>query len=315
MNAFPLPALVLADRDGHEFGSFLGGTLPALIPIAGKPVIEHTIEDLWEAGIREVVVAVPAGDTSIARQVGDGTRFGLVLRFVEVKPRQWPNETLAQAFEKPPAELIVARGDVLRGRCARTFATAQTPLHGTVGLRHAGIARLAGDSADINLLDAAIMRGAQADFREHTVDITSAGLSTLDGLAALYEASLAAIDGRFAGLVPDGRQVANSGLRLAPRASVPSSAHVHGTIRVGRGADVHHGVELTGRVEVGDRCVIDDDAHITNSVVMPGTYVGRGVSLHNAIASGPWMYRVDLDDTQYVDDRLLLAGSGPRVAA
>jgi NDP-sugar pyrophosphorylase family protein len=84
---------------------------------------------------------------------------------------------------------------------------------------------------------------------------------------------------------------------------------------VGRGADVHRGVELSGRVEIGDRCVIDDGAHVTNSVVMPGTYVGRGVRLHNAIASGPWLYRVDLDDTQHVEDALLLAGSRPRVAA
>ena len=295
-------ALVLADRRGSEFGPFFGGTAPALIPIGGKPVIEHTIEDLWEAGIRDIVVAIPAGDETIPEELGDGTRFGLRLRFVRAPERSWPSEILGDAFGSLPSDILVARGDMLRGRCATAFANAPGPVHGVAGFRHAGIARVDGSSDAINLLG-------------QTIDIGGVGLSTLDSLPGVYEACLAALDGHFVGLALDGRAASDGGLRLAPRAVVPSSVEVHGSVRVGRGADVHRGVELSGRVEIGDRCVIDDGAHVTNSVAMPGTYVGRGVRLHNAIASGPWLYRVDLDDTQHVEDNLLLAGPGPRVAA
>ncbi len=308
-------ALVLADRLGHEFGPFFGGTLPALIPIGGKPVIEHTIEDLWEAGIRDIVVAIPAGDVSIPEELGDGTRFGLRLRFVRAAERRWPSEILADAFASPPPDILVARGDMLRGRSATVFASAPGLVHGIAGFRHAGIARVDGSGDAINLLDWSILLSARPDILGRTIDIGGVGLSTLADLPGVYEACLAALDGHFVGLALDGRPAADGALRLAPRAVVPSSVEVHGSVRVGRGADVHRGVELSGRVEIGDRCVIDDGAHVTNSVVMPGTYVGRGVRLHNAIASGPWLYRVDLDDTQHVEDNLLLAGPGPRVAA
>lgn len=310
-----LPALVLADRDSRDFGDFLGDVLPALLPIAGKTVLEHAIEDLWESGIRDVVIAAPVGDTTIAREIGDGTRFGLSVRYVHTPSGQWPAETLKQAYPEIPDELIVARGDLLRGRSVAPFVAATGPAHGTVGLRHAGIARLGRGAAGVNLLDASILASSRPEFLDATIELSAAGLSILDGPAALYEASLGAIGGRYVGLVPDGRGSGDSGLRLAARASVPRSAHIHGIVRIGRGADIHHGVELSGRVDIGDQCVIDDGAQITNSVVLPGTYVGRGVSLNNAIARGAWLYRVDLDDTQVVEDPLLLAGAGNRAAA
>ena len=58
-------ALVLADRSASDCEPVAGDLLPALLPIAGKPVIQHCIEDLWEAGVREVMVAVPPGDPAI----------------------------------------------------------------------------------------------------------------------------------------------------------------------------------------------------------------------------------------------------------
>jgi len=312
-------ALIIADRRGEELGEFLNGILPALVSIAGKSVIEHCVEDLWEGGARDIVVAVPPGDATIRALLGDGTRFGVPIRYIDSAERRWPSELLDEAFGGNHSRTLVARGDVLRGRCARAICARSEsgcagPVHAVTGLRYAGLARL--DVADhgVNLLDWAVLQSSQAEAGSTTVDVRHAGVSTLDSVAAVYEACLGAVDGAFVGLVPDGRQVAGSGLWLAPRASVASSAHVHGAVRVGRGAEIRRGVELAGRVDIGDRCVIDDGAHIEDSVVMPGTYVGRGVRLHNAIANGPWLYRVDLGDTQHVEDPLLLAGATSQAA-
>jgi len=101
---------------------------------------------------------------------------------------------------------------------------------------------------------------------------------------------------------------------VAPRAAIARSVHVTGVSRVGRGTELRDGVELGGRVDVGDRCVIDDGAQLIDSVVLPGTYVGRGVRLQNAIVSGRWLYRRDLGTCQRVDDPLLLEGRSAAAA-
>lgn len=306
-------ALVLADRSASDCEPVAGDLLPALLPIAGKPVIQHCIEDLWEAGVREVMVAVPPGDPAIRAEIGDGERFGLAIRYLETRGQQWPGEVLGRAGLATEPPLLVARGDVLRGRCARQFLESSAGVdgdvvHGTIGARAAGIALLRQRCNGINQLDWSLMGNRTHAAAGPWIDLGEVGIALLDSLPDLFDACLDALDGRYAGLLPEGRARPGAGVRLAPRATIARSAHIDGIARVGRAAELHEQVDLAGRVEIGDRCVIDDGAQLVDSVVMPGTYVGRGVRLQNAIACGAWLYRVDLGTCQRIDDPLLLAG-------
>jgi len=311
-------ALVLADRTAGDFEPLARELLPALLPVAGKPLVQHCVEDCWEAGVRELVVIVPAGDRTIGAELGDGERFGLAIRYLESGGQQWPGEVLASSGLAAEAPLLVARGDVLRGRCARRLLERATGVEGdlvlgTVDARAAGIALLRRRCRSVNQLDWSLV-GDRAHRPTGTcVELGDVGLALLDGPADLFAACLDALDGKFAGLLPEGRQRPGTSVWLAPRATVDRSIHVSGTLRVGRGAELHEQVEIAGRVEIGDRCVVDDGAQLLDAVVLPGTYVGRGVRLQNAIACGPWLYRVDLGTCQRIDDPLLLAG--PLVAA
>jgi len=313
-------ALILADRDGSELEPLAGGLLPALLPVGGKPVIQHCIEDLWEAGVREALVAVPAGDRTIERELGSGQRFGLALRYVDVAEGACPGEVLAIAGKAMQPPLVLARGDVLRGRSARALLDAASGVesdivHGTIGSRPAGIALLRRRCRSVNQLDWSLLRSGGSSGQTPCVELGDVGFAALESLQSLFEACLAALANGYAGLLTDGRPAGGSGLSVAARASIARSVHLTGIARVGRGADLHDDVELAGQVEVGDRCVIDTGAQLIDAVVLPGTYVGRGVRLQNAIAHGAWLYRADLDTCQRVEDPLLLAGPAAAAAA
>lgn len=311
-------ALVLADRSASDCEPLARELMPALLPIAGKPVIQHCVEDLWEAGIRDVLIAVPSGDRAIRGELGDGERFGLAIRYLETGGQQWPGEVLARAGLAMAPPLLVARGDVLRGRCARHLLERSAGVdgdvvHGTIGTRSGGVALLRQRCRSVNQLDWSLMGNRAHSPAGPCLELGDVGIALLDSLADLFDACLDALDGRYAGVLPEGRARPGADVWLAPRATIARSAHVDGIARVGRGAELHEQVALAGRVEIGDRCVIDDGAQLIDSVVLPGTYVGRGVRLQNAIACGAWLYRVDLGTCQRIDDPLLLAG--PTIAA
>ncbi|MFO1406399.1 MAG: hypothetical protein U1F08_02565 [Steroidobacteraceae bacterium] len=313
-------ALVLADRDGSDIEPLAGGVLPALLRVGGKAVIQHCIEDLWEAGIRDVAVAVPGADRTIERELGDGRRFGLTLRYIDVGGLPAPAEALSAANLPAEDPLVVARGDVLRGRCARLLVSiahhaAPDIVHGVVGSRPAGIALLSRRTRGVNRLDWPTVRDGHRSDKASIVELGDVGFTALDGMSGLFEACLGAIEGRYRGLMLDGRERDRPGQWLGPRVSISRSVHLGGLARIGRGAHLHRDVELAGRVDIGDRCVIDDGAQLIDTAVMPGTYVGRGVRLQNAIAWGPWLYRADLGTCQRVDDPLLLSGPGSAEAA
>jgi hypothetical protein len=211
--------------------------------------------------------------------------------------------------------MFVARGDVLRGRSAANLlahaGTGDTDIvHGAFGSRPVGLALLQRRCAGVNWLDWIALKHSRPAGAGFLVELGPAGFALLDDLSSLFKASLGALQGSFAGLVADGRPTAGSSLFLGSRTSIARSAVIAGTCRVGTGAELHSAVELAGYVDVGDRCVIDEGAQLVDSIVMPGTYVGRGVRLQSAIAAGSWLYRADLQSCQRIDDPLLLA-AGP----
>lgn len=54
-----------------------------LIPLANKPMIFYALEKLAAAGIKDVIINVNPGDAEISHAVGDGSRWGLDISYVE----------------------------------------------------------------------------------------------------------------------------------------------------------------------------------------------------------------------------------------
>ena len=54
-----------------------------LLPVCNKPVIVHQIEFMASMGIRDVVVLIGHKGYEIAKLLGDGSRYGVEIRYVE----------------------------------------------------------------------------------------------------------------------------------------------------------------------------------------------------------------------------------------
>jgi len=303
-------AIILADRLGDELAPLDEFDCPALLPIAGKSVVEHCLEDLWEAGIRDATVAFPATHPHFRQRIGDGSRFGMRLRYLATPGEAWPAEVIARA-RPTTSQVLLVRGDIIRGRAARLIRDAATrclsgSLHAIRGRRHAGMVVCEVADRTVSSLDWSLLSVAELPLAMQGLGIDDAGVNLLDSPAAWHRAGLLALAGRFRGLLPSGRAGEDPGLLTGPRSSVARSVAVEGIARVGRHASVRDGVRLSGYVDIGDDCVVDSGAEISDSIVLPGTYVGRGTRLNNAIVSGRWLLRPDLGTCERLDDPLLL---------
>lgn len=54
-----------------------------LIPLANKPMLFYAIEKLVDAGIREIIINTNPGDMELPGGVGDGSRWGVKITYVE----------------------------------------------------------------------------------------------------------------------------------------------------------------------------------------------------------------------------------------
>jgi glucose-1-phosphate thymidylyltransferase len=54
-----------------------------LIPLANKPMIVHAMEKVKSAGITDIILNVNPGDTEMSTALGDGSRYGVHITYVE----------------------------------------------------------------------------------------------------------------------------------------------------------------------------------------------------------------------------------------
>jgi NDP-sugar pyrophosphorylase family protein len=90
-------------------------TLPkAMVKIAGKPLLEHTLQKLKAAKLNEIYISVSENDTAIEEYFGNGSNMGISLKYIRQNKNTSGNaQPLLQAKEYLNDDFLLLYGDVL----------------------------------------------------------------------------------------------------------------------------------------------------------------------------------------------------------
>jgi D,D-heptose 1,7-bisphosphate phosphatase len=104
---------IVAGGKGERMGEAYPDTPKALVPVGGKPVLQHQLELAAQCGVETVSLFAGHLADQIVAFVGDGARFGLRVRtYVEEEPLGNAGALLA-ALDELPAQFFVLYGDVM----------------------------------------------------------------------------------------------------------------------------------------------------------------------------------------------------------
>ncbi len=107
-------AMVLAAGFGTRLAPITHTTPKPLVPVAGRPLLEHLLEFLRAGGIEEVVINLHHLGEQIEAHVGDGARFGLRVRYSAEDPILDTGGGIKRAEPLLAGEpFVVANGDSL----------------------------------------------------------------------------------------------------------------------------------------------------------------------------------------------------------
>src|SRR5207244_2415055 len=254
-----MKAVVMAGGEGSRLRPLTSSMPKPLVPVAGRPIMEHILLHLRRHQLRDVVATVQYMGASIRNYFGDGSEQGVALTY---------------SVEDSP---LGTAGSVMlaRQQLNETFVV------------------ISGDSlTDIDL-------GAAARFHRERKAIATIvlkpvpnpleyGVVVVDGYwedggshAAYVKVNFDCLEGRVSVQLP-GDRVGDS-TWIHPEAEVFPGARVDGPALIGPGAKVRAGAWVNGPAVVGAYTTVDSGVKISNSIIWDHSYNGLNSRLRGAV--------------------------------
>ncbi|UOA09139.1 NDP-sugar synthase [Methylobacter sp. S3L5C] len=304
-----MDVIIFADRKGQELLPLTEAVCVPLLPVAGKMVIEYTLEALVDADLRKAHIILSPYAEQVKKTLGNGDRWGIQITYSTSRGEESPIQALMQLQQTPVPPFLILRGDIIRSGQVNAFLQqAQTQsapcVHALFGDENAYML-FCRDLLHTELDSLNWVTSIQKHPTNFTINLIGS-VAKLDSLAAFHQANLDAAVGRIAMLLVPGRQT-SIGLTQGRNTQAYPQNLKQGIALIGSNCHLHPSVELSGEVVIGDNVIIDRLATIESCVILPHTYIGELVELRNAIVRGNDLIRVDNGSILKISDAFLLA--------
>lgn len=289
----------------------------ALLPLAHTTVIERQIAQLAQVGIKEVDVVLCVGPEMIRERLDEGRSLGVRIHWHVVKDPDRPYAILRSAPLQAAHRVIIGHVDAwIPDHAVRAlhrqdqWAAVDNESGGRVWAAWSSAApalwsRLSPDS-ERHAIETQLQRGTTPAFLIDAVDC----VLRIDAAGLLRAQALAERAGDATALPP-------SWLRkpwgaCSPLAYIHPAAEISGPVFVGPGCVVQAGATLGAHTWLSSDVVVSSGSSLTQTVVMPGTYIGSGLELTQAVVNGGRVRHLAYDvETMLPSSDALLASLKP----
>lgn len=109
-------ALIIAGGEGERLRPLTNDRPKAMVPVAGKPIIEHQLAWLRAGGVTDVVLLCGYRASAMEDHLGDGSRFGLRAQYSLEDEPLGRGGALKRGFRLVPGDeetVVALNGDIL----------------------------------------------------------------------------------------------------------------------------------------------------------------------------------------------------------
>ncbi len=104
---------ILAAGEGLRMRPLTSNIPKPLLPVAGKPFLEHNIDALQESGIKDIILLVGWRAQRIKEHFGDGKDFGVRIEYVEQEERLGTAHAIGMVKDMVDSAFFCLYGDVV----------------------------------------------------------------------------------------------------------------------------------------------------------------------------------------------------------
>ena len=281
--------IVLVDSGGTL--APLTDRLPkTLLPICGKSLSVLWLELLCNAKITEVTI-VTKQQPVFEKKLGSGSRWGVQLHYAEEIEKILDAclvFDMEQLCDVDISEVLKAANEKEEVTCVQIAKQAPMGVfvpENIVGVKSGAFPLLVKQATDIITIEGQCV--------------------TVDSFMSFYQVNLDLLQGMYRYVAPAGRLVSER-LYLNNMSTYKNDSLCSGFLYLGERCNLHKSVVVQSNVVIGDHVIVDKEAKIIHSVILPDTYVGRFTEVTNALVWGNVLIKVETDTVVEIDDDFIL---------
>ena len=108
-----LLGVILAAGKGTRIAPFSERFPKPMLPVLGKPLIQHQVECLRDLGVRRVLIVIGHLGYEIVRGLGDGSRFGVTIEYVDQGPTLGIAHAVGKLEQRVDRPFLLFLGDIV----------------------------------------------------------------------------------------------------------------------------------------------------------------------------------------------------------
>jgi len=108
-----MKAVIITAGEGTRMRPLTLNRPKTMLPVGGKPILQHNIEALHKAGVSEITMVVGYKKEVIMNYFGDGSLFGVNIGYVEQKERLGTAHAIGKTRDLINDDFVVLNGDIL----------------------------------------------------------------------------------------------------------------------------------------------------------------------------------------------------------
>jgi len=280
-----------------------------MIPIAGKPIIEHLLEEVKEAGIDDFIFVVGYHDETIRDYFRNGERWDINLEYVTQKTQLGTADALRKAEGLVENKFLMLNGDTIVNAedikevinnganialgvievsnpwdygVVETEGGRITEIHEKMGEPISNLVNAGVYSLDEHIFE--VLPKTDKSKRGEFELTDSLQLLIESGEAIFWEKIEHWIDLSY----PWDLLTVNEFLieKISPinRGELEENVIVEGNVSIGEGTVIKSGTYIEGPVFIGDNCVIGPNSYIrANTSIGDNCHIGNAVEVKNSV--------------------------------
>ena len=273
----------------------------AMLPVAGKPIIQLWLEHINLMGFTSVSIGVRDFPQALRNLVGDGSRWGLSIQIHALTDTMTTEDAVRHIGMNGP-QLVASLNAIPTQNLSFLLSrlTHQNP---------AEQALLNNDTAEQPLVylstDTSGESTVTTSNRAARLPLANHLFLTIDSVKSLWTVNEALLKREIFDPLHAGFEV-DPGIFMETGVQVKPGVNIQGPVKVGQNSYIGKNVKISKNVVIGACVIIEDGCELENTVLLDNTHVGAESNLSNVIIDGASVYSLQGDTFTWINDPSIL---------